>query len=566
MPGEIVPMPKHDRQDFFSASILLGFFCLLLLHTASLNAQGDQRGRRVDLPENGRVRVINRRGSIRVETWNEEQVSVLSEFDGPAPKVSPLLIQKTVEQLVLNVPAAPARQRNMQRVNLVVRVPERAKTSVITNDGGVVIAGISRELNVLTRSGNISAEIPETSEADVRGVSLKGSATTSVKDASFGVKLPGLTTGDSEAQVFHVRLNGGQKAVELRTTSGNIRLTTTAGKEVSTVAENPRPRSQRNRAPELNSNPALPKPTGTPAPAQPEQVVDEDDIVRVDTQLVTMNVSVVERNTNRGVLNLKAKDFKLSENGQPQEIASFDSSNAPFNLILLIDLSGSTKEVVRLIREAALRFVSAARPADRIAVITFANTPVVVSSLTEDRELLRQRINAIEEPKGSTRLYDSLKFTLDEIAREAKGSRRNAIVLMSDGLDSTLPNVTGEGSTIPYKELLDQVSEFDGVVYSLWLDTEYEALSPQDVQPETVDVAHDRMKELADAGGGVFYEVEKLQDLAGAYEQVVADLGTVYSIGYKPRNNVRDGKWRTIRVDVLQPSAVARGKRGYYAN
>jgi VWFA-related protein len=316
----------------------------------------------------------------------------------------------------------------------------------------------------------------------------------------------------------------------------------------------------------LNSNPDLPKPTGTPAPALPEQVVDEDDIVRVDTQLVTMNVSVVERNTNRGVLNLKAKDFKLFENGQPQEIASFDSSNAPFNLILLIDLSGSTKEVVRLIREAALRFVSAARPADRIAVITFANTPVMVSPLTEDRELLRQRINAIEEPKGSTKLYDSLKFTLDEIAREAKGSRRNAIVLMSDGLDSTLPNVTGEGSTIPYKELLDQVSEFDGVVYTLWLDTEYEALSPQDVQPETVDVAHDRLKELADAGGGVFYEVEKLQDLAGAYEQVVADLGTVYSIGYRPRNNVRDGKWRTIRVDILQPSAVARGKRGYYAN
>ena len=219
-----------------------------------------------------------------------------------------------------------------------------------------------------------------------------------------------------------------------------------------------------------------------------------------------------------------------------------------------------------MIREAALRFVNATRPRDQIAVITFSNTSVLVSQLTEDRELLRQRINSIEEPKGSTKVYDALKFTLDEVVKQASGRRRNAIVLMSDGLDSTLPNVEGEGSTISYKELLGDVSEFDGVLYSIWLDTEYDALSDLDVQPETVDLAHDRLKELADAGSGVFYEVEKLQDLAGAYEQVVADLGTVYSIGYRPSDKVRNGKWRAIRLDVLKQNAVARGKRGYYAN
>jgi VWFA-related protein len=221
--------------------------------------------------------------------------------------------------------------------------------------------------------------------------------------------------------------------------------------------------------------------------------------------------------------------------------------------------------VVRLIKDAALRFVAATRPSDRIAVITFANNPIIVSPLTDDRHLLNDRINSIEEPKGSTKLYDSLKFTIDEVLRQANGGRRNAIVLMSDGLDSTLPNVKGEGSVIAYDDLRDEVREFDGVLYALWLDTEYEALSPEDVQPETVDLAHDRLKELADAGGGVFYEVEKLEDLAGAYERVVADLGTLYSIGYRPTNSVRDGKWRTIRVNILRPDAVARGKRGYYA-
>ena len=137
---------------------------------------------------------------------------------------------------------------------------------------------------------------------------------------------------------------------------------------------------------------------------------------------------------------------------------------------------------------------------------------------------------------------------------------------MSDGLDGSIPGVQGEGSKLLYKDLLNRVQEFDGVLYSLWLNTEYEALSPLDTQPEAFDAGYDRMKEMADTGGGVFYEVERLEDLAGAYEKVVADLGTVYSLAYRPSDKTRDGKWRAIKVNVARPAAVARGKRGYYAN
>jgi VWFA-related protein len=91
-------------------------------------------------------------------------------------------------------------------------------------------------------------------------------------------------------------------------------------------------------------------------------------------------------------------------------------------------------------------------------------------------------------------------------------------------------------------------------------------MNPEDTQPEAFDAGYNRMKEMADAGGGVFYPVESLTDLAGAYEQVVADLGTVYSLAYKPSNNARDGQWRAIRIGVNRSNAVARGKRGYYAN
>jgi hypothetical protein len=130
-----------------------------------------------------------------------------------------------------------------------------------------------------------------------------------------------------------------------------------------------------------------------------------------------------------------------------------------------------------------------------------------------------------------------------------------------------MPNVTGNGSALPYEELRNRAQEFDGVIYTIWTSTEYEAFSPEDIQPETFDLAHDRMRELAEAGGGLFYAVERLEDLAGVYERVVADLGTVYSLSYRPTNKTRDGRWRAIRVRLPNhPAAVARGKRGYNAN
>lgn len=309
-------------------------------------------------------------------------------------------------------------------------------------------------------------------------------------------------------------------------------------------------------------------PAGTPAKETENTEISEGDVIRVDSQLVTLNISVIDRGTNRGLMDLTQSDFKLFEDGQEQRIVQFESSSAPFDMVLLIDLSGSTREVVKLIRAAALRFVDAARPADRIAVIVFAGEATIISELTADRELLRQRIETIDTARGDTKLYDATNFAMSEVLKQSKKSRRTAIVLMSDGLDGTIPGISGQQGSLKYSyaETLRNIQEFDGVLYTLWLNTEYEAMSPEDTQPEAFDMGHDRMKEMADAGGGIFYKVERLADLAGAYEQVVADLGTVYSLAYKPSNNVRDGHWRAIRIGVNRPNAVPRGKRGYYAN
>ena len=277
-------------------------------------------------------------------------------------------------------------------------------------------------------------------------------------------------------------------------------------------------------------------------------------------------MSVIDRNTNRGVVGLTQSDFRLFENGTEQQILQFDSSSAPFDLLLLIDLSGSTRDVVKLMSAAAVRFVNAARPYDRIGVITFAGQPAVISPLTLDRQLLRQRISLMETSAGDTKLYEAMDFALNQSQQGAKNPRRTAIILMSDGLDGSIPGVQGDGSKLPYKDLLNRINEFDGVLYTLWLNTVYESLSPLDTQPEAFDAGYDRMKEMADTGGGVFMKSNVWRiwraPMNGWWQ--IWELSTAWPIVHQTKRVTASGE--RFGQCSRPSSAVARGKRGYHAN
>ena len=519
----------------------------------------------LELPTNGNLRVENLRGAVILDVGDEPHVSVAAVAEDGEQVASPAVIQSSASLLSVRVPRAD----KSPRVHLTLRVPAQTHAAIFTGNGSVEVRSLPRALLVQTVSGEVRVDVPAGSNATVVAESKTGNVASSVNS---------LSVDQAQRPQLRGRLGNGTGSVRIFSEAGNVTL---APQTETTVAVNPSapplqgreetPRSRqarRNQAPQMAGNEESKPGAGTPArPSTTPEEVSEDDVIRVDTELVSVNVSVVDRGTNHGVNDLTKDNFRLYESNAAQQILHFESSSAPFNLVLLVDLSGSTAKVVELIKSAALHFVDAARPFDRIGVITFAGSQVVVSPLTTDHALLHDRINAIQKPDGSTKLYDSLSFAMDEVTRESKNSRRNAIVVISDGLDSVMPNVTGEGSTLIYPELIRQAREFDGVIYSIWTDTQsYEPLSPGDIQQETFDLAHDQMKEIADVGGGVFYECLKLQDLAGAYDRVVADLGTLYTLSYRPSNRVRDGSWRAIRVSVNRPNAVARGKRGYYAN
>lgn len=298
------------------------------------------------------------------------------------------------------------------------------------------------------------------------------------------------------------------------------------------------------------------------ASAQTTEPVDET--ITIDAGLVDLNVSVFSRNASTPVGDLRQKDFVILENGEREEISFFAAASTPFDLVLLIDLSGSTAKKIDLIKKSARRFVEAARPTDRIAIVTFTSQAQLVSSLTSNREALFERIKGIEKPIGGTNLWDSLYFVLKKVVGNA--SRRSAVIMMTDGVDNALPDINGEGSAISFEQLLEEVRGSDTIVLPIYLDTESEMIKKGLATESTYVLARQQLAQLAAESGSIVYQARKLEDLKGVYEQVIRDLGTVYSIGYRPKNTERNGNWRSVTVQLVgRPDLSVRTKRGYYA-
>jgi VWFA-related protein len=532
----------------------------------------------------------------------------------------------TVTRVTTTHPASPTRRSRSKRVanvkravssaiaatpiNLKVRVPARARVVIVTSSGAVEVRGVPARLEVQTVAGDVRVSIPASADADIMARTLYGAI-----DLGAGVGSDAQRTAGGR---FATRLGAGSRLVRLSTVRGRVALERSAqladvrGDDAAVVAPTPRdavtstsravePSTQRTqidtgsnqraasgpptlnnepRAPEGNSRgrpPTLvgandpagaaqqPVATRTPKPGVPIEV-DDDEVLTVDTNLVTLNFSVVDRKSGRGVQNLIGGDFKVFEEGVEQQITHFEAGNAPFDLLLLVDLSGSTAHVADLIHASARRFVDSVRATDRVGVVAFAAAPRVVSPLTSDKQSLRTRIDEMGAPQGDTKLYDAINYAIEYLSANSPRARRRAVVLLTDGLDSALPNVQGEGSAISYTELRRRVQEFDGLFYSIATDNYEDPQSPLDVQPETYDLAWDRLEELTQTAGGLYYEADKLEDVASLYEKVVEDLGTVYSVSYSPTNKTRDGRWRAIRVRLpRRPEAITRGRSGYYA-
>jgi Ca-activated chloride channel homolog len=290
------------------------------------------------------------------------------------------------------------------------------------------------------------------------------------------------------------------------------------------------------------------------------------ETIRVDSDLVDLKVSVIGLNASYSGITLQQKDFLVLEDGKPQDITFFATSDAPFDLVLLLDISGSTSDKIKLIRRSAKRFVDATRPSDRVAVVTFTDEPELISDFTLDRDRLKKLIDRMDKSLGGTKFWDSLRFVTEKLIALGQRSRRTAIIVMTDGVDNALPGIFGDGSSTPFLELLRIVRDSDTLVFPIYLDTEKEEAKRHRTPHEAYAQAREQLTQLAESCGSTMYRAAKIEDLETVYDQVIRDIGTVYSIGYRPSNNIRDGRWRSVEVHLnARNGMVARAKRGYYA-
>ena len=197
---------------------------------------------------------------------------------------------------------------------------------------------------------------------------------------------------------------------------------------------------------------------------------------------------------------------------------------------------------------------------DRVAIVTFSDQPTVLSPLTLDREQLAASIGKMDD-EGGSRIWDAVRFVLDNVIGPRTAERRRAVVLMSDGLDGSLIRFTSAGSKTTFADLLEQVRQTDTLIVPIQLDNSFGSFMAGQFEN-----AQRTMNLLAEESGGSYYKARKLSDLNGVYEQVINDLGKVYSLGYKPKTVTDELTWRSVEVTILnRPDLVARTRPGYYA-
>src|SRR5919205_1536870 len=342
--------------------------------------------------------------------------------------------------------------------------------------------------------------------------------------------------------------------------------------------------------------------------------VDEGDVVRVETQLVSVP-AVVTDSSGRPLSGLKPENFRLIEDGEPQTIANFGTTETPFEIALLLDTSGSTRDDVALIRAAANSFIAALRPGDRVGVVSFntaqtAGAPVaaveVLTPLTGDREALKTAIENLGASQG-TPYYDALERVADNIFRDPPTEDvrgRRAVVALTDGVDSSsnsdFATAKMKLSRVGVACYFIQVNTEDFVEDRLMKDCRDDgqlALSQRQIQRyrqiffpnakaenfnsfcqmgpfermsisrELYNLARREMNDLSRVSGGRSFTAATLADARAAFARVAEDIGTQYSLGYYPTNKARDGKFRSIKLEVrgVKDKTVIRARDGYYA-
>jgi len=489
--------------------------------------------------------VDNPEGATEVHTWDQALIRILaSRTDGPVFD-SEVLCERAPGRLGVSVKSKAAAP-----VTLALFVPASMNISIRSTSGTVTVAGSLAGLSIDTQSGSVTIELPETANVDVALRAIEGFIESAAPIKVFGQR---------DEHTLDGRLGSGGATAIVRTTKGNINLR--AGSQQAMVTTD----RKIDRSAQPITSPAGFKSRAAKEFADSAHIRSSDEAIKLEARLVNVLVKVTDAGGKTLPL-MKKDDFAIFEDNVQQDISYFEPVTAPLHLVLLLDLSGSTEKKMKILKKAAQKFVDSLKPADTIAVAGFTRRFFVISNFTTDHKLLKDRIDDIKNRHSGTAYYDAMWSTLD-LLEEARATRK-AIVVLTDGVDNSLdhPNDEDLASKHSFSELLERVEEADATLYPIYLDTEYETIGRGGRSGHDAYVtARKQLEALADQTGAVMFKAERAEDLEGVYQQVAAELHSLYSLAYAPKSLTRDGAWKKIGVSVKLPGAKLRAKRGYYA-
>ncbi|HEV2836138.1 MAG TPA: VWA domain-containing protein [Pyrinomonadaceae bacterium] len=539
------------------ASALLLTFCW-----CSVFGQGFKQ--ELEAPEKVALTVRNQDGRVSVVASDEQQkkVTIDARSSGAAIEPSDLKIEAKGGSITIEV--RPRGEKD--RIDIVVTIPSRSKVQVEGKAGAVDVVGKFESAAVQTDTGTIHADVPLDAvkfdfvwEAS-RPRYMSDVELPPVKEKAGGMfKLSG-RLGEKDKQKDKEQLI----ALNFRTQRGVVLLNvdpemapadlrerplTEAARAIVRGGDSQLVEAIRKVSPKMFGDYAKTLPPPEKEPALVRRTPPGHLVSSVAPQLLRFNASVTDRN-GRAISGMRETDFTVWENGIERRVTNVAPANEPFNLVLLLDVSGSVQERMDFIRKAARDFLRTASPQDRISILSFRDDIQVISDFSTDRQMLSRKLDEIDAG-GGTALYDALGYVLSEPLRRLRGER-TAIVVMSDGDDNK--------SFLPFPAILEALSESGALVYPLYVPS---GLIPESSVPKpeiTIDPlrtryltlttrAEDEGRKLASASGGIYYPIRRLEDLQKAYDDVVAQLRSAYTITYasnsvsaQPRVRVRTNR------------------------
>ncbi|HUQ31089.1 MAG TPA: VWA domain-containing protein [Pyrinomonadaceae bacterium] len=563
----------------FKSKILLAALpALLVFSGAFVTAAAQSIERELNATEHVTVSIKNRNGRVQITASDEQKnVSLKAASQGQMVAETDVVSVAKGNSIEIDVHA----RREQDRIDLTVRVPSRARVKVISEAGAVDVVGNLAFAEVETNTGTIRADVPvdavrlnllwQSSRprffSDIelpkvkekRGGWFEISGTVGDKKAKKDARVELAFTTQRGVMLFNVDANMVPSDLRERPLTEAVRAIVRGGDSLLVDAI-------RKVSPRYFGDYArtLPPPKETPSLVQrPAPGVVSTP---VGGQLMRLNVNVTDRH-GRALAGLQAADFSIFENGQERPVTQVEPASAPFNLVLLLDVSGSVEEHINFIRKAARNFIATVGSQDRVAIISFRDDIQVISDFTTDHRLLSESLKDIDAG-GATALYDALAYTLVEQLKQLRGER-TAIVIMSDGDDNK--------SFVPFGAVLESVVESGALIYPLYVPSALIREQSVPTPEKTIDPLRSRFltlttraeeegRQLANVSGGVYYPITRLEELQRAYDDIVSQLRMSYKVTYASNtggrerggnNNSRGGGQR-VRVRVNRDGASVR--------